>query len=225
MPVSILHTLMICCTIDIIVFVIMGYCIQNHEEHPELSNNLNYLEFSALPLFFGVAVFDFEGNGVVINLHASMREPEKFNRVLVGTLTIYIIFLCVFSSIAYWSYGPNLEDMVTLNLPHDNLTSTVQVFYCFGLLGSYPMQLMPVFEIIESSNLYKRMPTLSSFLPTKRLIIRTLLVLLSATLAMLVPKFGLFINLIGSFACTALAFILPVQMYDKTHEGQITRKW
>ena len=147
------------------------------------------------------------------------RAPETSKLlILVLTLTIYIIFLCLFSSIAYWSYGPNLEDMVTLNLPHDNLTSTVQVFYCFGLLGSYPMQLMPVFEIIESSNLYKRMPTLTSFLPTKRLFLRTLLVLLSAVLAMLIPKFGLFINLIGSFACTALAFILPVQMYNKTHK-------
>ena len=55
-----------------------------------------------MPLFFGIAVFDFEGNGVVINLHASMKEPEKFNGVLKLTLTIYVIALCVFSSIAYW---------------------------------------------------------------------------------------------------------------------------
>ena len=37
-----------------------------------------------------------------------MREPEKFNRVLVGTLFIYVFFLCLFSSIAYWSYGHTL---------------------------------------------------------------------------------------------------------------------
>lgn len=145
------------------LFVIMGYCFQNHSEHPELSENLTYFNFSAMPLFFGIAVFDFEGNGVVINLHASMKEPEKFNMILKLTLTIYVTALCIFSTIAYWSYGPNLEDMVTLNLPHDNLTSIVQVFYCFGLLGSYPMQLMPVFEILEESKFYKRMPTLSSF--------------------------------------------------------------
>lgn len=90
------------------LFVIIGYCIQNHDDHPELSENLTYVNLSALPLFFGVAVFDFEGNGVVINMHASMREPEKFNRVLVSTLAIYVIFLCLFSSIAYWSYGPTI---------------------------------------------------------------------------------------------------------------------
>ena len=84
------------------LFIIVGYCLQNHSEHPELSNNLNYLDLSAVPLFFGIAVFDFEGNGVVINLRASMKKPERFNFVLKLTLTIYVSFLCIFSAIAYW---------------------------------------------------------------------------------------------------------------------------
>ena len=92
-------------------------------------------------------------------------------------------------------------------------------------MGSYPMQIMPVFEIVEASKFYSHLPTLRTFTPTKRLFLRTLLVLLSAVAAMLVPKFGLFINLIGAFACTALAFILPVQMYNKTHKDTITKKW
>jgi len=41
---------------------------------------------------------------------------------------------------------------------------------------------------------------------------------------MIVPKFGLFINLIGAFACTALAFILPVYMYNKMHADTITER-
>ena len=107
------------------LFIIVGYCFKNHSENPEMSEDLTYLNISAIPLFFGVAVFDFEGNGVVINLHASMKQPEKFNKVLVFTLVIYVIVLCFFSAISYWSYGDNIEDMVTLNLPHDNLTSII----------------------------------------------------------------------------------------------------
>ena len=52
-----------------------------------------------------------------------------------------------------------------------------------------------------------------------------LLVLLSATSALLVPKFGLFINLVGAFSCTALAFVLPVYMYNKTHQDSLTKRW
>ena len=105
--------------------VIIGYCFQNHEDHPELSKDLNYFDPTAIPLFFGIAVFDFEGNGVVLNLHSSMKEPEKFDGILNKTITIVLVLICTFSTICYWSYGSDLEDMVTLNLPHDNLTSLV----------------------------------------------------------------------------------------------------
>jgi len=81
------------------------------------------------------------------------------------------------------------------------------------------MQVMPVFEIVEKSRLFRRVPTMKNCQSFKRLFFRSLFVLMTATGAMLVPKFGLFINLIGSFACTALAFILPVWIYNKSHEG------
>lgn len=84
------------------LFIIIGYCVKNHEEHPELSDEIVYLDIAAIPLFFGVAVFDFEGNGVVLNLHASMKEPEKFNYVLHRTLGVYIFMLTSFSCIAYY---------------------------------------------------------------------------------------------------------------------------
>lgn len=127
----------------------------------------------------------------------------------------------MFSALAYWSYGSKLEDMVTLNLPHDNLTSMVQVFYCFGLLGTYPLAMMPVFELMETPELLNRIPTSSS---SSRICFRTMLVLMTALGAMIVPKFGLFINFVGAFSCTALAFILPVWIYDLTHKDEISRK-
>ena len=84
------------------VFVIIYYCLKNRSEHPELSENLNYLDLSAVPLFFGIAVYNFEGNGVAISLRASMKHPEDFNFVLVLSVTIFVSMLCSFSSIAYW---------------------------------------------------------------------------------------------------------------------------
>lgn len=58
----------------------------------------------------------------------------------------------------------------------------------------------------------------------KDLIWRTTAVTLSAVSAMVIPKLGLFLNLIGSFACTALAFVLPVIIYDKLHKATISRR-
>lgn len=90
-------------------------------------------------MFFGVAVFDFEGNNIVLNLHAAMSEPEKVHWALERVLFLYVSMIAGFSAIAYYCYGETLNDMVTLNMPHDNLTATLQIFYSFGLLGSYPI--------------------------------------------------------------------------------------
>jgi amino acid permease len=85
-----------------IVFVIVKYCFQNQIDKPELHADLNIFTPSALPLFFGIAVFDFEGNGVIINLQQSMKEPEKFEYVLHRVLSLYVILIASFSAIAYY---------------------------------------------------------------------------------------------------------------------------
>lgn len=118
-----------------------------------------------------------------------------------------------------------MEDMVTLNLPHDSFTSAVLILYSFGLLGSYPMQLLPVYEILEKTKLFGRLPTLKTFTAFKRLYVRATCVIFTAVLAMVVPKFGLFISLIGSFACTVLVFVLPVIFYEKLHQMHPCKKW
>ena len=80
-----------------------------------MSEQVTLFNFDAIPFFFGVAVFDFEGNGIVINLHASMKEPQKFNKVLNITLSIYVGMLCAFSSIAYYVSAQKI--LLILNSP------------------------------------------------------------------------------------------------------------
>ena len=55
--------------------IIAYYCVLNMRKKPEMSASVRYFDISQIFLFFGVAVFDFEGNGTVINIYASMKEP------------------------------------------------------------------------------------------------------------------------------------------------------
>lgn len=76
--------------------------------------------------------------------------------------------------------------MVTMNLPHDNLTTTVQIVYCLGLLGTFPMQIVPAFDITEKGNLFKNTPNPfekynKPFI--KNIVLRTIIVIMSAVLA------------------------------------------
>ena len=54
------------------------------------------------------------------------------------------------------------------------------------------------------------------------MLLRAFTLICCAIVAMLVPKFGLFINLVGAFACTALAFVMPVWIYNRLHSETLT---
>ena len=58
-----------------------------------------------MPLFFGVAVFNFEGNGVILNLHANMENQGNFEKILVRTIILVIIILITFSVLCYEAFG------------------------------------------------------------------------------------------------------------------------
>ena len=64
-------------------------------------------------------------------------------------MILVITLLITFSIFSYEAFGNQTKDIITLNLPHDNLSITIQILYCFGLLASYPIQMMPAIEISE----------------------------------------------------------------------------
>jgi amino acid permease len=80
----------------------MKYGYENSLVKPELHEDLTYFNWSGLPLFFGVAVFEFEGNNVIINLHDNMKNPEHFTKVLVSVLSFYVMLVVSFSSLVYY---------------------------------------------------------------------------------------------------------------------------
>jgi len=85
------------------------------------------------------------------------------------------------------------------------------------------MQALPAIDITEKTDCFNACPNpFTKFPYLKNIILRTMMVVATGLLAMIVPKFGLFINLTGAFACTALAFILPVVMYTKVFKDELS---
>ena len=59
-------------------------------------------------MFFGVAVFNFEGNAIILSLHKSMREPYKFNKLMRFLIFIVIIVVITVASIGYAGFGDQI---------------------------------------------------------------------------------------------------------------------
>eukprot|EP00736_Rhodelphis_marinus_P001903 Rmarinus@m.2733 len=158
-------------------------------------------------LFIGTAVYTFEGVGMVIPIHQSMKEKEKFPLVLRWTLVGVCVLFVSFSALNYAAYGGEVKGPVTLNMPHGStFVSTLQLLYCFALVCTYPLMLYPVVVILESALISPK----DSNQQWKKNVFRTGLVTITAVISLVGrDSFDIFIAFIGSFCCIPLAFIYP----------------
>lgn len=60
---------------------------------------------SMMPFFFGIAVYCYEGVGMVLPIRASMQDPAKFKTILVGTLLGVTTVYCIFGAVGYLAFG------------------------------------------------------------------------------------------------------------------------
>ncbi len=144
-----------------------------------------------------------------------MDKPRKFTTVLlISTISVSTIVITQ-STLSYLAFGNYTEDLITLNLPHNMLTTILRIGYSIGLLLSYPIQLFAGIDIVEHFGCYASLPTLPWWPDFKYYFIRTSIVLFTGFIAVTVPQFGVFLDFLGSFAGTFLCFIFPVMFYNK----------
>lgn len=130
--------------------VIIYYDFQYMFRESFADKHVKIFDLAHYPLFFGIAILNFEGNPATLNVQHSMKYPKRFNFVFIfSALTVSSLVITV-SSLSYLAYGSEVEDLITLNLPHNELTTLVRLIYSFGLLASFPLQMFPCLEIIEN---------------------------------------------------------------------------
>lgn len=104
--------------------LIITYYYSAQDLPPISVRNFSATSVHRLPLFFGTAVFAFEGIALVLPLKNVMKKPQNFSRFC-GVLNVQIIVAtCIYVSIGaigYWKYGEETEASLTLNLPTDEM--------------------------------------------------------------------------------------------------------
>lgn len=54
-----------------------------------------------------------------------MKNPEGFYYIMRNVMILVISLLITFSIFSYEAFGNQTMDIITLNLPHDNLSTTI----------------------------------------------------------------------------------------------------
>lgn len=162
-------------------------------------------------LFIGTAIFTFEGIGLIIPIQESMRQPEKFPRVMFVVMVVITTLFTVMGAVSYAAYGSKTETVVLLNLPQDDrLVNGVQFLYSVAILLSTPLQIFPAIRITENA-LFTRSGKYNPYIKWQKNIFRFFVVALCALIAWGgADNLDKFVALVGNFACIPLVYIYPV---------------
>lgn len=169
--------------------------------------------WSTLPFVIGVAIYAYEGFGLVIPIESQMKDRSKFGGTLAAAMGFITVLFIIFAALGYFAFGEATTDIITLNLGHTWQTKVVKLGLCFGLFFTFPVMMCPVHEVMER-RLRDGRPSV---------LLRTATVLVIAGTAVGVPHFGDFLSLMGSSVCSILSFILPALFHLQVHSGNL--KW
>jgi amino acid permease len=155
---------------------------------------------------------------LLLPIRNNMTHPKKFPLVLRKSIASVLALYLAVGLLGYLAFAPGVEDLITLNLQRQTYSVMLVIGYALALTITYPMQMYPVWRIIESSQLYTtHCTTLYHFV-----VGRLLMLGVTMFVAVYIPHFGLFANFNGSFAATALVFVFPTLFYLKLFQNELT---
>jgi len=178
-----------------------------------------------LALYFGSAIYAFEGIGVVLPLENRMKKPKNALWVVYAAMALVVVLYASFGALGYMVYGNDIKSSITLSLNgHSRIGAQVvflivKLYYAFVIFATYfvqfyvPMDFLepPLYDYLKSTlNLCSLFDHhRGKILYVSRIVFRTTMVIITAGIAIGIPDLGDLISLVGAIASSALALMFP----------------
>lgn len=111
-----------------------------------------FATWEQLPLYFGTAIYAFEGIGVILPLENNMKTPQDFGGLSGVLNTGMVIVASLYTAVGffgYLKYGENVAATITLNLDSNAvLAQSVRLMMALAIFLSYGLQFYVPMNII-----------------------------------------------------------------------------
>lgn len=212
--------------VGLAVGTVTYYCVLTIQETGVDMEFILRMDWSTFPIAFGVVIYLFEGIGLVLPLEQKMEDPSKFIYVMWAVHLFVAVAVSSFGLLGYSAFYLCTKGPIILNLPNTGILVSVTIWTLnVCLLFTYPIQMVPVFQIIEDAflpsastedsqkrNWWAKLEPYTRFL-VKSMSLRAIVVLVSVGCAVSIPYFDLFLSLVGGLGSAQLMFILPPIAY------------
>jgi len=210
---------------NLLQFIALG-CIFYYlvQDLPYTWERKAFSSWQQLPLYFGTAIYTFEGIGVILPLENQMKTPKDmkgWNGVLNTGMVIVSCLLIAVGFFGYLKFGDAVAGSITLNLPVDELLAQlVKVMMSLSVFFTYALQFyVPI--TVMGPYLHSRVSP-ENYLKSEYLL-RLVLVLFTFGLAAAIPRLDLFISLVGAVSSSTLALLAPTVIDSVTNWDDISR--
>ncbi|KAI7897134.1 transmembrane amino acid transporter protein-domain-containing protein [Mucor mucedo] len=199
----------VCLLLVVCVVSMSDFSEKTHAVHHDVAITRN------IPIAFSTFSFSYCGHVIYPHLEASMKTPQRWSKVLLVATCVISIMYFTMGLVCYLVFGSHVESPIYKSLPIGSSQNVAMIVITIHVLLVIPFYLYVFTTRIESwlrideDEESKDEEEERHQRKLMRIILRLGQVVACGVIAMFIPFFSDFMNLVGTICSDTLTFILP----------------